>query len=102
MFKNLKAFQELQPKHRQGASVAEQVGNRQLKLISEQLELNKKLTYHVSRHTFATNYLRAGGRVEHLMDALGHSNISITMRYVHIVNAEKADAMNKLADFYNS
>ncbi|MEA5459092.1 site-specific integrase [Arcicella sp. LKC2W] len=102
MFSNLKDYQAIQPKHRATVKVTEQVANRKLKEISEELELNKKLTYHVSRHTFATNYLRAGGRVEHLQDALGHSSISITMRYVHIVNAEKADAMNKLADFYNS
>jgi site-specific recombinase XerD len=73
-----------------------------LKIITNTVNIRKKSKYHVGRHTFATNYLREGGRVEHLMEALGHSNISITMRYVHIVDAEKTEGMKKLSDFYNS
>jgi len=102
MFENLKNYQTLQPKWRKSILVTEQTGNYTLKNICEKLKIEKKVTFHVSRHTFATNYLRAGGDVIKLKDALGHSNINITMRYVHIVNEEKADAMNKLADFYNS
>ena len=32
------------------------------------------------RHSFATSYLHAGGRVEDLSRILGHSNISTTYR----------------------
>lgn len=102
MFDNLRILQSNQPLWRQKAKITEQLGNERLKVIADTVGIRKKLTYHVGRHTFATNYLRAGGRVEHLMDALGHSNISITMRYVHIVDAEKTEGMKKLADFYNS
>ena len=102
MFENLKEYQVNQVKWRQKTQITEQVGNYTLKKIADIAGIKKHLTYHVSRHTFATNYLRAGGDVVKLKDALGHSNINITMRYVHIVDEEKADAMNKLADFYNS
>lgn len=62
--------------------------NRELKNITKNLSLKKKLTYHVSRHTFATSFLRAGGKVEKLQLLLGHSSIKQTMVYSHIVSAE--------------
>lgn len=60
--------------------------NRELKDIAATLGIRKKITFHVSRHTFATNFLICGGRVEHLQRILGHSKITDTMIYVHIVD----------------
>lgn len=59
--------------------------NRELKEIAKFLGIRKKITFHVSRHTFATNFLMQGGRVEHLQKLLAHSKIDETMIYVHIV-----------------
>lgn len=59
--------------------------NRELKDIAKICGIRKLVTYHVSRHTFATNFLICGGRVEHLQKILGHSKITDTMIYVHIV-----------------
>jgi site-specific recombinase XerD len=59
--------------------------NRELKEIANILGIRKKITFHVSRHTFATNFLICGGRVEHLQKILAHSKITETMIYVHIV-----------------
>ena len=70
--------------------------NRQLKFIARVVKLNKKVTFHVSRHTFATNYLIKGGRVENLQKVLGHSNIRETMIYVHIVDAIMNEEINFL------
>lgn len=60
--------------------------NRELKLIAKAIGLEKVLTFHVSRHSFATNFLIRGGRVEVLQKILGHSKIEDTMIYVHIVD----------------
>ena len=60
--------------------------NRELKEISKILGIRKKVTYHVSRHTFATNFIICGGNVIHLQKILGHSKIEMTMIYVHIVD----------------
>jgi len=47
---------------------------------------------HKMRHTFATEYLRNGGRAEKLQQILGHSTMDMTMEYVHLVkNDIKAD-----------
>lgn len=67
--------------------------NRELKPILRNLSITKKVTFHVARHTFATSFLRMGGRVEKLQLLLGHSAISQTMIYSHIVAAEANESM---------
>jgi integrase/recombinase XerD len=61
--------------------------NRQLKDIAKICGIRKNVSFHVARHTFATNFLICGGRVEHLQKILGHSKITDTMIYVHIVDS---------------
>lgn len=58
--------------------------NRALKRVAELAGITKRLTFHTARHTFATGYLNAGGKVEVLQRILGHSDIKTTMVYVHI------------------
>jgi len=65
--------------------------NRTLKDICKIVKITKKVSFHVARHTFATNFLIAGGRVEVLQKILGHSKIDETMIYVHIVESIKND-----------
>jgi site-specific recombinase XerD len=68
--------------------LTDQFMNRELKIISRSLGIRKSVSFHVSRHTFATCFLRAGGKVEMLQRLLGHSTINQTMEYVHILNQE--------------
>ena len=44
--------------------------------------------FHLLRHTFATQYLRAGGDVVRLSIILGHSEISTTMKYLHLLTED--------------
>ena len=68
--------------------LSDQEINRRLKEIAELCGIKKLVTFHVARHSFATNFLRVGGKVELLQKILGHSNINETMIYVHIVQEE--------------
>lgn len=72
--------------------------NRELKDIAKICGIRKNISYHVSRHTFATNFLLCGGRVEHLQKILGHSKITDTMIYVHIVDSITDIQINNMDD----
>lgn len=70
--------------------------NKNLKLIAEKAELQKHLSFHVSRHTWATIALRKGMRIEKVSKLLGHASIKETMIYAKIVNEELDQAMDDL------
>lgn len=61
--------------------------NRELKFIAKACGITKNISFHVARHTFATNFLLSGGDVVQLQKLLGHSKITETMIYVHIVES---------------
>jgi integrase/recombinase XerD len=44
--------------------------------------------FHLLRHTFATQYLRNGGDVVRLSIILGHSEVSTTMKYLHLLTED--------------
>ena len=62
--------------------------NRQLKLIAEAVGIKKHLTFHLARHTFATLLLMNGVPIETIKKLLGHTKITTTMIYAHVVNAK--------------
>ena len=72
-----------------GNVISNQKMNKNLKAIGRELGIQKPLTYHVSRHTFATIYLELGGSVHTLQNLLGHSKIELTMVYVTTTNKTK-------------
>jgi site-specific recombinase XerD len=76
----------------------EQHINRELKTIAKSCGITKRITFHVARHSFATNFLICGGRVEILQKLLGHSQIRETMDYVHIVESISNEQINNLDD----
>ncbi len=62
---------------------AEQVTNRYLKEIASIAGINKSVSFHVSRHTFAIRFLERRGKTEVLKEILGHSDIGTNMEYVY-------------------
>lgn len=67
--------------------------NKNLKTIAKKAGINKNLSFHVSRHSFATNALRKGIPIEHVQKLLGHANIRETLIYAKIVNADLDKSM---------
>lgn len=60
--------------------------NEKLKEIAVVVGIKKRVTFHVARHTFATQFIINGGNVVNLQKLMDHSDIKHTMIYVHIVN----------------
>jgi site-specific recombinase XerD len=52
----------------------------------EKAGIDKKVSPHTLRHSFATNYIGNGGNIRHLADLLGHESLNTTAHYTHIVN----------------
>ena len=64
--------------------------NKQLKAVGTKMGIPKSMTSHTARHTFATNFLEFGGKIEVLKEILCHSSINETMKYAHITDKQKA------------
>lgn len=80
--------------------ICEQVVNRDLKAIANRFKIQKKITMHVGRHTFATNFLKAGGTVQDLQIILDHSSLETTMIYVHMDKEESISKVSILDSFF--
>lgn len=72
--------------------------NSYLKEIADLCGIEKKLTFHVARHTFATTVtLQNGVSIESVSRMMGHSNIQTTQHYARIVDKKIADDMMKMS-----
>lgn len=69
--------------------------NTDLKKIATRACIDKRLTFHTARHTYATWALRKGLRPEHVQKLMGHASIKTTMQYAKIVNEDLDNAMRK-------
>lgn len=54
------------------------------------------LVLYSARHTFATNFLAAGGDIAKLSKLLGHASIATTQKYLHPSVADSAELMNQV------
>lgn len=70
--------------------------NKLLKEIAKLCRIDKALSFHLARHTFATQVcLSQGVPIESVSKMLGHTDIATTQRYAH-VNREKIGSDMKL------
>ncbi|MCK4321753.1 tyrosine-type recombinase/integrase [candidate division WOR-3 bacterium] len=64
-----------------------------VKRYSEKAGITKNISPHTLRHTFATDLYRETKNIRIVQKALGHSDLSTTMIYTHIVDDELEEAM---------
>jgi integrase len=70
--------------------------NRLLRKWVKIAEINKKITYHVSRHTAATLLLTFGIPVTTVQKIMGHADIRTTLRYAKVIDKNVLDAVQVL------
>lgn len=71
--------------------------NKELKKWVKETGINKDISFHISRHTFATMLLTSGADVMTVSKLLGHKNVRTTQIYAEVIDAKKDEAVNNLA-----
>lgn len=54
--------------------------------------------FHDLRHTFASRLVMAGVDLRTVMELMGHSDITMTMRYAHLAPAHRQEAVERLVE----
>ncbi len=72
--------------------------NKNLKVIAKKANIDKKLSFHIARHTWATRALRKGISIDKVSKLMGHAAIRETQIYAKIVNEELDKAMDVFND----
>ena len=72
--------------------------NKNLKTLAKKAKIDKNVSFHTSRHTWATRALRKGLTIDKVSKIMGHSAIKETQVYAKIVNSELDKAMDAFND----
>lgn len=76
--------------------------NAYLKEIADVCGINKELTFHIARHTFATTVTLSNGvPLETVSKMLGHTNLKTTQHYAKILDKKISEDMQKLKAIYS-
>ncbi|NDK57585.1 site-specific integrase [Pontibacter fetidus] len=71
--------------------------NKDIRAIGTQIGITGNLSFHSSRHTWATRALKKGMRIEYVSKLMGHTSIRTTQIYAKIVSEE----LDKAMDLFN-
>ncbi|TXI64311.1 MAG: site-specific integrase [Flavobacterium sp.] len=76
--------------------------NAYLKEIAAVCEIEKELTFHIARHTFATTVtLTNGVPIESVSKMLGHKNLRTTQHYAKVLDKKGSEDMKILRDKFS-
>ena len=71
--------------------------NKRLKRISKKMQLDKKVTFHMARHSWAVSALEQGMQISMISSLLGHTNSATTEKaYAQFKLEAKAEAVRNL------
>lgn len=79
-------------------SISDKYINRELKIAAEIAGINKRISCHTLRHSFASSLVRHGTDLPTVAKLLGHSDYrTVTSIYVHKDQSELTSAINQLS-----
>jgi len=67
---------------------------------SKKAGIDKHITWHCGRHSFATNLLESGANIKVVAELLGHSDLKYVTRYVRAIDESKKRALDTLPKLY--
>jgi len=76
--------------------ICAQLVNRMIREAIKKAGLEKKVSCHVLRHSFASNMLERGANILQVQKLLGHQSIRTTTVYLHTTFEELQEAVNVL------
>lgn len=79
-----------------GGRFSEQSMRAMLKKYTKQAGIERNITPHMFRHSFATYLIEEGVDISYVQELLGHSSIKTTQIYIHIAAQRKAQVLREL------
>jgi site-specific recombinase XerD len=72
-----------------------------IKTASKKALINKHVTSHTFRHSFATHLLEDGVNIRVVQDLMGHADVKTTEIYTHVMNKDLNAVMSPLDTLHN-
>jgi integrase/recombinase XerD len=76
--------------------LADQTLNTIVKKCATKAGINKKVSFHTLRHSFATHLLEQGVNIRLIQQFLGHTSLKTTAGYLHLVNIQPSSVISPL------
>ncbi len=89
-------FEGMEP----GKSYSHRSAQKVFQMAKEKARIQKDISFHGLRHSFATHLLEKGIDVKFIKELLGHFDIKTTMRYLHVRKDQLVNIISPLDDLF--